>query len=91
MQGHANPVQARAVGTERAGFRRRRHGVEDVLAEELGGGQHARELREGVEVLILQRLQRLGEGVERGADIDDDVLPVQRLPKDCLLYTSRCV
>ena len=51
-------------------------GVEDVAAEELGGGQLALELRQSVEVLIGERLQRLVEHVERRADIDHHVLLV---------------
>ena len=57
-------------------------GVEHVPAQELGGRELALELRQLVEVLVFQRFQRFAEHVERGADVDHDVLLGQLLAEE---------
>src|SRR5262249_58989713 len=71
------------VATEAALARRLGHAVEYMFAEELGRGVDALELRYGVEVLILERVEHRLEHLVRTPDIDHDAVLVEPLREKC--------
>jgi hypothetical protein len=58
------------------------HGVEDMMTEKFRGREHTSELRQRIEVLIVQGGQHRFQRIQRSANIDDDIEPGQRRAKE---------
>ena len=67
------------VASELAGPRHRGELIEHVFGHEFGGGVDALELRQVVEIAVVERRQRGFERRVRAADIDDDAVSIQLL------------
>src|SRR5437899_11066716 len=72
--GHADRFELAAGAAELARARRTREVIEQMLGQEFGGRVDALELRQLVEVAIVERGERFLEHVVGTGDVDDDAM-----------------
>ena len=76
---HANGAKLTALAAELTRARRGSELVEHVLRQEFRGGVLALELRQLVEIAVVQRLQHRLEHLVSAPDVDHDAVVVERL------------
>src|SRR5262249_57161709 len=72
--GHADRFELAAVATELARARRAREVIEEMPGQEFGGGVGTLELRQLVEVAIVERGERFLEQVVGTGEVDDEAV-----------------
>src|SRR5690606_26153810 len=82
VQRDADAFYAPGILAELVLLQRVRETVEDVARQRLGGRELALELRQRVEVLVVQLAQHFLEHFMRAADIDHDRMLAERLAEE---------